>query len=241
MSCQSLCYPQYACHLPEIPIHIQRVLNRISKHLIFSDNVSVYSQYFAYPSFPYRITIVNSNGRVLYDNIVPSQYWCLMNNTTGNLEFQIATLGLCKAIIRKEYPNCPLGPEGPGCYPVPTFTNGLTGYIGYTGNTGCPSCNQGPTNVVPYNCMYFGCIDCTTGTGCIGVTGCNESDAVNYLFATELFVCGGQAHWVRIGQAIPYGITGAKYQPCPPLSTTTTTTTLPGLLGLQNSQCNCRH
>lgn len=248
MSCCPLTIPKYLCDLPDIPQNVQRVLDCVSKNVYFLNNTQLLNNYFTYSAtaFPYRITIVNSNGRVIYDNTVPSQYWCLMNDMTSNLEFQLATLGVCKAVIRKEYPNCPYGVDGPGCYAVPSFVTGLTGYTGNTGNTGCPPCIDGYSGYVPYNCVNFGCTPCgcTGSTGCTGgysgcsgytgITGCNEADAVTYLFSTQIKVCGGQARWIRIGQPIPYGCTGCCYQPCPEPNTR-----IPQLLRPCSCSCKC--
>lgn len=219
MSCCSLPLPKYLCQLPTIPVQLQNVFNCLSNNVVFLTDTCKLSSYFKPSnSFPYRITIVDTNGRVIYDNVTPSRYWCLMNNSLNNLEFQIATLGSCRAVVRTEYPFCPYGPNGPGCYPIPNFTAGYTGCIpfGFTGcggHTGCSDCkacidNNGSENnyTVPSTCMYFG------ATGC---TGCNTP--VTYLFGTEIRVCGGSARYVRLGLYLPdYGLTGSCYGPCNP-------------------------
>lgn len=196
-SCCYLKYPKYLCDLPTVPYAVQRQLGCIPNSILFQNDIGVFNSYFACNSnFPYRVTIVNSNGRVIYDNRVPSQYWCLMGNVTESLEFQIALLGNdCRAVVRTEYPDCPYGISGPGCYPVPNIVTGITGTTGSscngcTGGQGCVGCIPNTFGTIaPYTCIGF-----SGASGCTGST---------YLFSAQIRTCGGLARWLRIGQPLP--------------------------------------
>lgn len=165
---------------------------------------------------PYRVTIVDSNGAVIYDNVVPTCYWAKMGNLSGYLEFQLAVLGAgeCRAVVRTEYPCCPYGPYGnlygPAaiqgdyyqCSSNVCLGTGCTGTAGTlypcgTGSTGTYDCSAPP----PFPC------NSAPAEGFAGCTGAG----ITYEFVSRIYTCNGRARWVRIGTPVcsPQGLSTA--------------------------------
>lgn len=205
MSCCYLTIPQYVCDLPSEPDAFRQYFGRIPDYVWFSNNYADLNKIFNTSIFPFRVTIIDSGGAVIYDNVTPPCYWARLNNTQNSLEYQIATLGIpCKAVVRKDFPCCPYGPNG--YFYGPAASQG--DYYQCNSQSGIVNCGTGTTCCGPPQ-AGVGCTGAPSG----GYVGCTDADAITYLYSARIKICYGKARWIRFGQNLGCGCPGIYQNP----------------------------